>query len=59
MVWTRERLLDRVWGADDPVVERVVDVHLAGLRRKLGEDAARPRFIETVRGVGYRFRDGA
>lgn len=59
LVWTRERLLDRVWGADDPVVERVVDVHLAGLRRKLGEDAARPRFIETVRGVGYRFRDGA
>ncbi|WP_189072963.1 winged helix-turn-helix domain-containing protein [Deinococcus sedimenti] len=59
LVWTRERLLDRVWGGDDPVVERVVDVHLAGLRRKLGEDAARPRFIETVRGVGYRFRDGA
>ncbi|GGK99073.1 winged helix-turn-helix domain-containing protein [Deinococcus radiotolerans] len=58
LVWTRERLLDRVWGPDDPVVERVVDVHLAGLRRKLGEDATHPRFIETVRGVGYRFREG-
>jgi len=38
----------------------VVDVHLANLRRKLGEDPARPMFIETVRGLGYRFRqDGA
>lgn len=58
-VWTRDRLLERVWGADFPGVERVVDVHMAGLRKKLGETAERPRFIETVRGVGYRFRDNA
>ena len=56
-VWSRERLLERVWGADFPGVERVVDVHMAGLRRKLGENPDSPRFIETVRGVGYRFRE--
>ena len=36
--------------------DHVVDVHLGNLRRKLGDDAASPMFIETVRGVGYRFR---
>ncbi|UBV45492.1 response regulator transcription factor (plasmid) [Deinococcus taeanensis] len=56
-VWSRERLLERVWGADFPGVERVVDVHMAGLRRKLGDQPEQPRFIETVRGVGYRFRE--
>ena len=39
--------------------EHVVDVHLANLRRKLGDDAARPTFIETVRGIGYRFREAS
>ncbi|GAA5533525.1 response regulator transcription factor [Deinococcus aluminii] len=58
-VWSRDRLLERVWGADFPGVERVVDVHMAGLRRKLGENPEQPRFIETVRGVGYRFREEA
>ncbi|MCX8088878.1 MAG: response regulator transcription factor [Meiothermus ruber] len=56
LVWSRERLLDRVWGSDFPGVDRVVDVHVAGLRKKLGEDAENPLYIETVRGVGYRFR---
>ncbi len=56
-VWSRDRLLERIWGADFPGVERVVDVHMAGLRKKLGEQADAPRFIETVRGVGYRFKD--
>ncbi|SMB84202.1 winged helix-turn-helix domain-containing protein [Deinococcus hopiensis] len=58
-VWSRDRLLERVWGADFPGVERVVDVHMAGLRKKLGEQPEQPRFIETVRGMGYRFRDEA
>jgi len=57
LVWSRERLLERVWGSDFPGVNRVVDVHIAGLRRKLGEEGDNPRFIETVRGVGYRFRE--
>ncbi|MGY2895074.1 winged helix-turn-helix domain-containing protein [Deinococcus sp. UYEF24] len=57
LVWTRERLLERVWSGDFPNTARVVDVHITGLRRKLGDDAEQPRYIETVRGVGYRFRD--
>ncbi|GAB5603225.1 response regulator transcription factor [Thermus sp. FJN-A] len=58
MVFSRERLLEKVWGPDFPGVDRVVDVHIAGLRKKLGDDPDHPRFIETVRGVGYRFREG-
>ena len=57
LVWTRERLLERVWGHDFPSTARVVDVHVTALRRKLGDDADAPRYIETVRGVGYRFRE--
>jgi DNA-binding response OmpR family regulator len=56
IVFSRQRLLDRVWGMDYVGDEHVVDVHLANLRRKLGEDAGRPTYIETVRGAGYRFR---
>ncbi|WP_243028637.1 response regulator transcription factor [Thermus albus] len=58
MVFTRERLLEKVWGPDFPGIDRVVDVHIAGLRKKLLDDPENPRFIETVRGVGYRFREG-
>jgi len=57
MVFSRERLLEKVWGPDFPGVDRVVDVHIAGLRKKLGDDPDNPRFIETVRGVCYRFRE--
>ena len=56
VVFPRQRLLDRVWGMDYVGDEHVVDVHLGNLRRKLGDDATRPTFIETVRGAGYRFR---
>ena len=58
VVHTRQQLLDRVWGLDYVGDEHVVDVHLANLRRKLGDDASRPSFVETVRGVGYRFKEG-
>ncbi|WP_337844475.1 response regulator transcription factor [Thermus sp.] len=58
VVFSRERLLEKIWGPDFPGVDRVVDVHIAALRKKLGDDAENPRFIETVRGVGYRFREG-
>lgn len=55
-VLTRDELIDAVHGDDDPgVLDRTIDVHLGRLRRKLGDDAARPRFIATVRTVGYRF----
>ena len=56
VVFSRQRLLDRVWGMDYVGDEHVVDVHLGNLRRKMGDQAARPRFIETIRGAGYRFR---
>ncbi len=59
LVWTRERLLERVWGLDYPGVDRVVDVHMTALRRKLKDDASEPHYLETVRGVGYRFREDA
>ncbi len=56
IVLSRQGLLDRVWGMDYVGDDHVVDVHLGNLRRKLGDGSASPRFIETVRGVGYRFR---
>jgi two-component system alkaline phosphatase synthesis response regulator PhoP len=52
-VFTREQLLERVWG-DAYYDDHVVDVHVANLRKKIEDDAAAPRFVETVRGVGYR-----
>jgi DNA-binding response OmpR family regulator len=54
-VFTRGQLLERVWGADYFGDDHVVDVHIANLRKKLGDDPAAPRYIETVRGAGYRF----
>ena len=53
----RQTLLDRVWGAEFVADDHLVDVHIGNLRKKLGDDPARPRFIETVRGVGYRLRE--
>jgi DNA-binding response OmpR family regulator len=52
---SRERLLDVVWGWDYPVGSRAVDTRVAELRRTLNDDAAHPRYIETVPGQGYRF----
>jgi DNA-binding response OmpR family regulator len=54
----RATLLDRVWGPAFVADEHLVDVHIANLRRRLGDDAEQPRFVETVRGVGYRLREG-
>jgi two-component system alkaline phosphatase synthesis response regulator PhoP len=54
-VFTREQLMERVWGWDYFGVTRLVDVHVANLRKALGDAAASPRFIGTVRGVGYKF----
>ena len=54
-VFSRGQLLEQVWGYDFFGDERVVDVHVRNMRRALGDDAADPRVIGTVRGVGYRF----
>jgi DNA-binding response OmpR family regulator len=54
VVVTRQQLLDRVWGADYYGDDHVIDVHVGNLRRKLGDDPERPRWIETVRGIGFR-----
>jgi DNA-binding response OmpR family regulator len=59
VVLTREQLMDRVWGYRDYAGGRVVDSHVARIRRKLGEDGNEPRFIRTVHGVGYAFREDA
>ena len=54
-VFTRGQLLQQVWGWDYFGVDRVVDVHIGNIRKALGDDAADPRVIATVRGVGYKF----
>ena len=54
-VLTRDQLLDAVYGQDQSeVLDRTVDVHIGRLRDKLGDDAEQPRYVATVRGVGYR-----
>jgi DNA-binding response OmpR family regulator len=54
-VVTRERLIDLVWDTNWYGPTKMLDIHMSSLRRKLGDDPAEPRFIRTVRGVGYRF----
>ena len=54
-VFTRNELIQKVWGEDFPGVDRVVDVHMVSLRKHLGESGQAPRFLHAVRGVGYRF----
>ena len=57
VVVSRSALLDRVWGPAFVGDDHLVDVHVANLRRKLVDDPAAPRFVETVRAVGYRLRE--
>jgi DNA-binding response OmpR family regulator len=58
-VFSRDQLLEHVWGYDYAGETRTVDVHVHWLRTQLEDDPARPRFLETVRGVGYVLRTGA
>jgi DNA-binding response OmpR family regulator len=55
-VYTREQLLQALWGGSDYREPRTIDVHVRHLREKLENDPREPEFILTVRGVGYRFR---
>jgi two-component system OmpR family response regulator len=57
-VWNRAQLIERLWGTDFYGDERVVDTHVARLRKKIEPDPANPTFVKTVIGVGYRFEDG-
>ena len=56
-VWSRDQLLSQVWGNSDYRDPRTVDVHIRHLREKLESDTREPKYILTVRGVGYRFRE--
>jgi two-component system, OmpR family, response regulator RegX3 len=55
VVVTRERLLDEVWDVSWFGSTKTLDVHVGSLRKKLGDDTAAPRYLHTVRGVGFRF----
>jgi DNA-binding response OmpR family regulator len=56
-VYSRDQLLDHVWGNDVFVTPRSVDVHISRLRRLIEKDAQKPQYILTVRNVGYKFDD--
>lgn len=56
-VFTRDILLERIWGYDSVRETRTVDVHIRYLRQKIERNPASPEYIETVRGVGYRLRE--
>jgi two-component system, OmpR family, response regulator len=56
-VYTRDMLLDRIWGDSAFRDQRTIDVHIRHLREKLERDPRTPEYLLTVRGVGYRFRD--
>ena len=54
-VLTRQQLLDRVWGPETYITERVVDTHVGNLRKKIEREPKQPRYVVSVLGVGYRF----
>lgn len=59
VVFSRAQILQAVWGDSWVGDDHLVDVHIGQLRRKLGDDAAHSRYVQTVRGVGYRMGTGA
>jgi DNA-binding response OmpR family regulator len=54
-VLSREQLIEGTWGAETFTSARIVDNHIASLRKKLGDDAADPKYLRNLRGLGYRF----
>ncbi len=57
IVLERDRLLEKVWGYAFAGATRTLDVHIRRLRQKIGDDPQNPRYIETVHGLGYRFKE--
>ncbi|WP_461204491.1 response regulator [Clostridium sp. DL1XJH146] len=57
-VLTREYLLEKIWGYEYIGETRTIDVHIRHLRKKIETDDKKPKFIETIRGIGYRFNVG-
>ena len=55
---SRRQLLEAVWGDSWIGNDNIVDVHVGHLRRKLGDNPAEPRYVNTIRGVGYRMGKG-
>lgn len=58
-VWSRTQLIDKLWGDDFFGDERVVDTHVARLRKKIEPDPSKPQFLKTVIGAGYKFEDAS
>jgi two-component system alkaline phosphatase synthesis response regulator PhoP len=58
LVFSRDQLLDRVWGNDRSVTPRSVDVYIRRVREKIEEEPQKPAYLQTVHGVGYRFLAG-
>lgn len=58
LAYSRRQLIERVWGSDWVGDEHLVDIHIVHIRQKLGDDPAAPRYIMTLRGVGYRMGPG-
>jgi phosphate regulon transcriptional regulator PhoB len=56
-VYSRDQLLDRVWGDESFVEPRTVDVHISRLRGAIEPDPSNPRYVLTIRGIGYKFAD--
>lgn len=56
IVFSKEHLLERIWGLDSPSDPSTVTVHIRKIREKIEDDPAQPQYIETIWGVGYRFR---
>ena len=54
-VFSRDEILDKVWGENTYVTNRTVDVHVKRLREKLGENRQPSKYIQTIHGLGYRF----
>jgi DNA-binding response OmpR family regulator len=54
-ILSRDQLITAAWGHDTFASARIVDNHIANLRRKIGDDPAEPRYLRNVRGLGYRF----